>query len=119
MPRVVQPSNVVKRLRRATTIKAYETSTPLRCLEITTPMRVRPQRSTHRRPLTARRPHLAEAPTPPAPGPADSNLAAERRHRASVAPEDTAHYGCGCGFQFEAPVSTTVACPHCGCAQAW
>jgi hypothetical protein len=77
--------------------------------------------------LTVRRPHLigrpvappAVAPAPEAPAPVDSNLAAERRHRASVAPEDTAHYGCGCGFQFEAPVSTTVACPHCGAGQAW
>lgn len=95
-------------------------------------MRVRPQRPTDRRPSTARRPHLigrpasvaapaapAPAPAPAAPVPLDANLAAERRHRASVAPEDTAHYGCGCGFQFEAPVSTTVACPHCGAAQAW
>jgi hypothetical protein len=45
--------------------------------------------------------------------------AAERRHRASVAPEDTAHYACSCGFQFQAAVTTSVACPHCGCAQAW
>jgi hypothetical protein len=89
-------------------------------------MRVRPQRPTERRPLTARRPHIigrpaapAPAPAGPAPAAADSNLVAERRHRASVAPEDTAHYGCGCGFQFEAPVSTSVLCPHCGAGQAW
>jgi hypothetical protein len=74
--------------------------------------------------MTARRPHLVGRPAeaPPASetaAPADSNLAAERRHRASVTPEDTAHYGCACGFQFEAPVSTTVSCPHCGCTQAW
>jgi hypothetical protein len=75
--------------------------------------------------LTARRPHIIgrpaapAAPAPSAPAPADEHLLAERRHRASVAPEDTAHYGCGCGFQFEAPVSTSVLCPHCGCAQAW
>jgi hypothetical protein len=45
--------------------------------------------------------------------------AAERRHRESVAPEDTALYSCSCGFQFQAPVSTSVACPHCGTGQAW
>jgi hypothetical protein len=91
-------------------------------------MRVRPLRPTDRRSLTARRPHVigrsaapAPAPAEPAPAPAavDSNLLAERRHRASVAPEDTAHYGCGCGFQFAAPVSTSVQCPHCGAGQAW
>jgi hypothetical protein len=45
--------------------------------------------------------------------------AAERRHRESVAPEDSALYSCSCGFQFQAPVSTSVACPHCGTGQAW
>jgi hypothetical protein len=90
-------------------------------------MRVRPLRPTDRRPLTARRPHVFGRPAepdsegPPAPEPpaADPHLLAERRHRASVAPEDEAHYGCSCGFQFQAPVSTSVACPHCGTAQAW
>ena len=75
--------------------------------------------------MTARRPHIMgrpaapAAPAPSASAPADASLLAERRHRASVAPEDTAHYGCGCGFQFEAPVSTSVLCPHCGAGQAW
>jgi hypothetical protein len=49
---------------------------------------------------------------------ADAHLA-ERRHRASVAPEDVAHYACSCGFQFQASVSTSVCCPHCGSGQAW
>jgi hypothetical protein len=93
-------------------------------------MRVRPLRLTDR-PRTERRPHApvrpAETPAPPAepaaaaepaPRPVDEHLA-ERRHRASVAPEDTAHYACSCGFQFEAAVSTSVACPHCGTGQAW
>jgi hypothetical protein len=51
--------------------------------------------------------------------PADPDLLAERRHRASVAPEDHALYGCSCGFQFHAPVSASVCCPHCGTSQAW
>jgi hypothetical protein len=87
-------------------------------------MRVRPLRPTDRRTSAARRPHVIERPAAPeapapAPDPAGQDLLAERRHRASVAPEDTAHYGCGCGFQFEAPVSTSVLCPHCGAGQAW
>ncbi|HEY6396883.1 MAG TPA: hypothetical protein VIX82_05465 [Solirubrobacteraceae bacterium] len=34
-------------------------------------------------------------------------------------PEDRALYSCGCGFVFQAAVSTSVACPHCGSGQAW
>ena len=95
-------------------------------------MRVRPVRPTDRRPLTERRPHVFGRPgaTESAPAPAEAEaprtaevaadpLLAERRHRASVAPEDVAHYGCSCGYQFQAAVSTSVACPHCGATQAW
>ena len=32
---------------------------------------------------------------------------------------DEAVYHCQCGFVFEAPVSTSVGCPHCGGTQAW
>jgi hypothetical protein len=32
---------------------------------------------------------------------------------------DQAMYTCQCGFVFEAPVSTSVGCPHCGSTQAW
>jgi hypothetical protein len=41
------------------------------------------------------------------------------RARAAGGPVDLATYSCGCGLIFSAPVSTTVACPHCGCEQAW
>jgi hypothetical protein len=43
------------------------------------------------------------------------------RHRraAAQAPQDSALYTCQCGFVFEAAVSTSVGCPHCGDAQAW
>jgi hypothetical protein len=34
-------------------------------------------------------------------------------------PQDHAAYHCACGCVFEAPVSTTVGCPHCGGEQAW
>jgi hypothetical protein len=94
-------------------------------------MRVRPLRPSERRARNERRPHgfgreadeTEPAPVAdPAPAPEQQNAdehVAERRHRASVAPEDTAHYVCSCGFQFQASVSTSVACPHCGTAQAW
>jgi hypothetical protein len=44
---------------------------------------------------------------------------AVRRTREAGGPEDQAHYSCMCGYVFEAEVSTSVACPHCGCEQAW
>jgi hypothetical protein len=43
----------------------------------------------------------------------------ERRWRESGGPEDRATYACVCGKQFEADVSTSVACPACGAGQAW
>ncbi|MDX6728806.1 MAG: hypothetical protein QOK49_3611 [Baekduia sp.] len=91
-------------------------------------MRVRPQRPAQRGPLPQRRPHVfgrpenapdAPAENAPAPAVVDPEHLAERRHRASVAPEDHALYGCSCGFQFQAPVSASVRCPHCGTSQAW
>ncbi len=32
---------------------------------------------------------------------------------------DQAEYTCQCGFVFQATVSTSVGCPHCGDIQAW
>jgi hypothetical protein len=32
---------------------------------------------------------------------------------------DRALYKCQCGFVFEAPVTTSVGCPHCSTTQAW
>jgi hypothetical protein len=42
-----------------------------------------------------------------------------KRRREAGAPQDQAVYSCGCGFVFEAQVSTSVGCPHCGDMQAW
>lgn len=39
--------------------------------------------------------------------------------RREPAPEDQAMYSCECGFVFQAAVSTSVGCPHCGGSQAW
>lgn len=41
------------------------------------------------------------------------------RARTAGGPLDSACYTCGCGFVFNAAVSTSVACPHCGAPQAW
>ena len=54
----------------------------------------------------------ADAPTRAA------DLAVERVRNAG-GPLDEASYACACGFVFRAPVSTTVACPHCRATQAW
>ena len=51
--------------------------------------------------------------------PADPALAAERRMREAGGPQDTALYRCGCGYVFDAPVTTTVSCPHCSDDLAW
>ena len=85
-------------------------------------MRVRPQL---RRPPTDRRPHVIGHQPPPAPAAAaeeadpEGHLQAERRMRQAGGPEDTAFYRCSCGYAFEADVSTSVQCPHCGTDQAW
>jgi hypothetical protein len=44
---------------------------------------------------------------------------AVQRVREAGGPVDQARYTCFCGYVFEAQVSTTVACPHCGNEQAW
>jgi hypothetical protein len=45
---------------------------------------------------------------------------APRRERRGHGPlQDNAFYSCHCGFQFNAPVSTSVCCPCCGGGQAW
>jgi rubrerythrin len=44
---------------------------------------------------------------------------AVQRVREAGGPIDRACYSCQCGFVFEAKVSTTVRCPHCGAGQAW
>ena len=44
---------------------------------------------------------------------------AAQRVRDAGGPIDRACYTCGCGLFFNAPVSTSVTCPHCGAGQAW
>lgn len=45
--------------------------------------------------------------------------AAPRSRRLGGACQDHALYSCSCGYAFDAPVSTSVDCPHCGDRQAW
>jgi hypothetical protein len=52
---------------------------------------------------------------PPVPEP----LEPEALVREAGGPEDNETHACGCGYVFEAAVSTSVACPHCGAGQAW
>ena len=86
-------------------------------------MRVRPKnRNTtdpRRRSTGLRRRQPVERSEPAPPPTEDLDLSNERRARESGGPEDRAMYTCTCGFVFEAEVSTSVACPHCGTAQAW
>ena len=90
-------------------------------------MRVRSNRQSEKRHRggPTRRSSLVrrEPPAPPAepePGNQDEDdLFDERRLRASGGPNDRAHYACACGFVWEADVSASVACPHCGADQAW
>ena len=62
-----------------------------------------------------RRLHVVPAPEP-RPEPMHR---AERRLRDAGGPDDRACYSCGCGYLFEAPVTTSVRCPHCETVQAW
>lgn len=93
-------------------------------------LRHKRQTDSHRA-AAKRRPHVvarAAPATPHQPDPTGAgtreseeqgHLRAERRMRASGGPEDRAAYRCDCGYAFEAEVSTSVACPHCGHGQAW
>jgi hypothetical protein len=60
-----------------------------------------------------------DQPEGPLPEPPGDELADERRMRAAGGPADRAQYACVCGYVFQADVSTSVACPNCGAAQAW
>jgi hypothetical protein len=61
----------------------------------------------------------ADEPEGPLPEPPSDELADEWRLRAAGGPADRAQYACVCGYVFQADVSTSVACPNCGAAQAW
>jgi hypothetical protein len=43
----------------------------------------------------------------------------ENRELRTGGPQDRALYICRCGSAFQAAVSASVRCPHCGDPQAW
>jgi len=78
-------------------------------------MSVTTQTRTRLRSRHQRRVHIVPAPLPrPEPTHRD-----ERRMRAAGGPDDRACYSCGCGYLFEAEVTMSVSCPHCGTDPAW
>jgi hypothetical protein len=71
-------------------------------------------------PLADRRHLLSHSRRPGTPEPAVKPTdTAVQRVRDAGGPVDRASYACHCGLLFEAKVSTTVMCPHCGAGQAW
>jgi hypothetical protein len=71
---------------------------------------------TRRRRTRDSSPSAARPPRQPTPPAATGATTAE----ASSGPaQDSAVYNCHCGMVFEAAVSTTIACPHCGDSQGW
>ncbi|HTB71280.1 MAG TPA: hypothetical protein VK707_09890 [Solirubrobacteraceae bacterium] len=63
--------------------------------------------------------HRPEGARAAADAPARAADLAVQRARNAGGPLDEASYACACGYVFRAPVSTTVACPHCRAQQAW
>ncbi|HEY4280839.1 MAG TPA: hypothetical protein VGM91_21660 [Conexibacter sp.] len=80
-------------------------------------MQLRPHRIA-KRPRTARSQGTT---TEAAPTPLlfAAQLEPPSRERDAGGPEDRARYYCHCGFVFDASVSASVSCPHCGSPQAW
>jgi hypothetical protein len=73
---------------------------------------------------TAERPCTGDRQPGAGPAAASDDATATRREqvadqRREPAPEDQAVYSCACGYVFQAAVSTSVGCPHCGGSQAW
>jgi hypothetical protein len=83
---------------------------------------VRPKRVEtirRRRQASGRRPAERPAPAASSPASAEYPIGHENppdKHRLAT---DHALYNCQCGYVFQAPVSTSVGCPHCGGTQAW
>jgi hypothetical protein len=70
----------------------------------------RPARGKRRRVVRRAAAHASTPKAPPSP----------TRDQARVgAPQDRATYNCSCGYIFQADVTTSVGCPHCGTELAW
>ncbi|MBV9464926.1 MAG: hypothetical protein JO169_02310 [Solirubrobacterales bacterium] len=51
--------------------------------------------------------------------PTTERVPVARERRQGGPSEDRALYTCECGYAFQAPVTTSVGCPHCERTQAW
>ena len=74
---------------------------------------------TRPRPSAARRTERRVAHAEPRPARSAARSAEQSRARRDAGPADRALYACGCGNDFQAGVSTSVACPRCAAGQAW
>lgn len=70
-------------------------------------------------PVLARPARAVRRRVPAVPEPTAASAPVTRREREAGACHDEARYSCQCGFVFQASVSTSVGCPHCGATQAW
>jgi hypothetical protein len=83
-------------------------------MQLTQRITFRTERSA--RPRRRRGTRVLTAPARPEPEPKTTPT----RDQARVGPpQDRATYNCGCGYIFQADVTTSVGCPHCGCELAW
>ena len=82
---------------------------------------VRPKRveSIRRRRETSERRVAARSTPAGAAAPVHEHWSGDHRWNGQRLANDRALYTCQCGYVFEAPVSTSVGCPHCGGTQAW
>jgi hypothetical protein len=99
----------------ATVLRRHRNNRPAR--EPVSPEGAQPERSASERGARAADAPAAERPLAGSIGASQARAAQRRRREPS--PEDHAVYSCECGFVFEADVSTSVGCPHCGGSQAW
>ena len=76
-------------------------------------LRTRPRRTSRAEPRSERDRRVRVTPA------AADDSAEVARHRRAGGPEDIALYTCACGYAFEATVTASVGCPHCGADQAW
>ena len=76
-----------------------------------------PETRTRTRPTPTRERRLTHEPLRPAR--LSARASEQHRARRDAGPADSALYACGCGQDFKAGVSTSVACPRCGAGQAW
>jgi hypothetical protein len=77
------------------------------------------QRITFRTDRSARPRRRRVARVLPAPAKTEPDSTPTRDQARVGPPQDRATYNCGCGFIFQADVTTSVGCPHCGCELAW